>query len=452
MLAEQSAKEVILHDRDDLRLIYDRIRFEKAIHNNPAQANRQRTILRSRMRRLSGDFAALRVQAAGSARLTPRQLLLLELLQRHGYKPSDTLLRKLGANVRAQRGLRERFLEGLKKSGLYMDEMGAIFENHNLPKELILLPHIESSFDYHAYSKVGAAGIWQFMRYTGRAYGLKINRYVDERRDPLKATDAAARYLKDSYNELGNWPLAVTSYNHGTQGMARAKRQHGDDLVKIIQKYESRSFQFASKNFYAEFLAAVEIVRNYHQYFGEIDIAEPLEFHTVSLSKTLRLRDLLRSNNLKEEVLRRYNPHLTRHVWKRYRRIPRGVELRLPTKVTADSIERAQAKDVDAATSLIRYRIRRGDTLSTIAQRFGTSIRELHRLNGIRNSHRIVAGRVLVISGEAAPAERYRVRHGDNLTVIARRFNTTVAELRSLNRLRGSRIYSGQILLLPEEG
>ena len=146
--------------------------------------------------------------------------------------------------VRFQQGQKERFIEGLQRSGMYLDTIRAILQQYGIPPRLAYLPHVESSFNTEAYSKVGAAGLWQFMRGTGRLYGMQIDYSIDERRDPVTATIAAAKYLSSSYQEFKSWPLAITSYNHGVYGVKRAVNQTGSkDLAVIIQKYSSRSFQ-----------------------------------------------------------------------------------------------------------------------------------------------------------------------------------------------------------------
>ena len=137
---------------------------------------------------------------------------------------------------------------------------------YNLPEELSVLPHVESSFQLRAYSSAGAAGIWQFTRGTGRLF-MRVGYDVDERRDPILATYGAAKLLKKNYEVVGSWPLAITAYNHGLRGMQRAKKRHGTNIVKIIENYRSRTFGFASRNFYPEFLAALHVVKNQNKWF-----------------------------------------------------------------------------------------------------------------------------------------------------------------------------------------
>src|SRR5690606_34812377 len=179
-------------------------------------------------------------------------------------------LERAAESVRFQLGQADRFREGIVRSGAWRDYIAATFEQMDVPVELAALPHVESSFNTYAYSKVGAAGMWQFMRSTGRRF-LRIDAAVDERLDPYKATQAAARFLQQNYIVLDSWPLAVTAYNHGPGGMRRAREQLGtSDITTIVRNYNSRTFGFASRNFYVAFLAAVEIDADPQKFFGPI--------------------------------------------------------------------------------------------------------------------------------------------------------------------------------------
>jgi membrane-bound lytic murein transglycosylase D len=171
---------------------------------------------------------------------------------------TPTRLRAAADDIRFQSGIRNRFVEGLLRSVVYLSDMERIFADAGLPRELVLLPHIESSFNTKAYSKAGAAGIWQFMPATGRRF-MRIDNRVDERMNVRLSTVAATTLLRENYEELGTWPLAITAYNHGTYGMKLAVETVGTtDFGTIVQRYDGPMFGFASKNFYAEFLAALE--------------------------------------------------------------------------------------------------------------------------------------------------------------------------------------------------
>lgn len=473
------ANQVILHDTDDLRLIYEVVEFKEGVGRSRAASRRHRRTVRARIHRLSVAMNRLRTHGPNPKNPDAAQRGILKVVRSAGLQPSRALFRKLRHNIHAQRGVKERFRKGIIRSGRYLETMEAIFERHGLPKFLVRLPHVESSFNYASRSSKGAAGIWQFMPRTGRAYKLRVGRNVDERLDPVAATDGAARYLKDAYRKLGHWPLAVTSYNHGQAGIARAKRRHGPNLLTIIDKYRSRSFRYASKNFYAEFLAAVEVSENYHTYFGPLTLLEPLRYQTIYLDKSVRLNTFTTIEGLSQDVLREYNPHFKRRLWTRSRVLPAGFNLRIPAgkgeeaRVALAKAPAVRWRGAPAKVPPDGYRIRRGDSLTVIAQRFGTSVKAIQRLNDLEGT-RIYTGQVLRIPGlgrasagqggssrsqtaggasaksASPPPESYRVRRGDSLSVIAQRFGTSVGAIRRMNGLRGSRIHPGQVLKLSE--
>ena len=183
--------------------------------------------------------------------------------------------RAAASNMRFQGGMRGRFAQGLVRSWAYLPEIERVFADAGLPAELTLLPHIESSFENRAMSKVGAAGIWQIMPATGRRF-LRVNDDVDERLNISTSSMAAAQILRENYTMLGTWPLAITAYNHGANGMKQAVNTVGTtDFGVIVQRYRGPLFGFASQNFYAEFLAAIDLVKNYKHYFGDILFDEP---------------------------------------------------------------------------------------------------------------------------------------------------------------------------------
>jgi membrane-bound lytic murein transglycosylase D len=233
--------------------------------------------------------------------------------------------------MRFQLGQRDRFLEGIYESGRYLPRMELIFKEHGLPLELTRLPFVESSFNVKARSKVGASGIWQFMPSTGRLF-MNIDDVVDERNDPILATEAAAKLFKLNYDSLGNWPLAVTAYNHGRIGMMRAIRKVGsEDLDEVVRGYRSRTFGFASSNFFASFLAAVEVERNAEKYFGtEVKRAEPIRILEVVLPDSVRLATLKRFLKLDGAKIKALNPALSPAVLQSHAFIPAGYPLRLP--------------------------------------------------------------------------------------------------------------------------
>lgn len=232
--------------------------------------------------------------------------------------------------IRYQSGIKERFREGLIRSGRYLYAIESIFRSQNLPVELGRLPLVESSFDYEAYSSVGAAGIWQFMRKTGAKY-MKVGSAIDERRDPIISTRAAADYLSHSYEKLQSWALAVTSYNHGLNGVMKAAKEAGSrDLVTIIHKYEGDSFGFASENFYAEFLAALEVEQNAERYFPGIRRDPPLYFDEIKISRSTYFRDLVKMSDSDREELYWLNLGFRETVLRNQVAVPAGSLVKVP--------------------------------------------------------------------------------------------------------------------------
>ena len=248
--------------------------------------------------------------------------------------------------VRSQRGVKNQFVEGLKISGRYMAEMEKLFHAEGLPAELALLPLVESSFNIRARSRVGAVGMWQFMPETGKKF-LRIDGMVDERRDPLASTRAAARLLKQNYQILGSWPLAITAYNHGTEGMLRAINAVGSrDLEEIIARYDGPSFGFASKNFYAEFLAVVDIVANRETFFPYLREHGPLKLHEVPLKKPAPLHAVLKPAAISVADFFAWNPALEPNITV----VPMDYRVRLPAE-KVDGFLIAHGRAVNAPTA-----------------------------------------------------------------------------------------------------
>ncbi len=374
-------------------------------------------------------------------------------------------------NIRAQLGQKDRFRQGIERSGLYMDEIKRIFKEFNLPEELSMLPHVESSFQIGAYSSAGAAGIWQFTRGTGRLF-MRVGYDVDERRDPILATYAAAKLLKKNFQSIQSWPLAITAYNHGLQGMKRAKKKFGADMAKIIDKYKSRTFGFASRNFYAEFLAALHVAKNQNKYFPNLVIKKPIRKVSLVLPDYIHVRTAMDYFNMSREELAQANPSLRRPVLNGEKRIPKGFIFQAPAR-KVDSLLARYGKIPRKVKhgSQLRSRwhtVRRGDTLSGVALRFGTTVRSLKNSNNIGRRNRIYVGQVLQLPGGKSrrqPTFRlaklnssnfltslvsYKVRRHDNLSKIAKRFDTDVNHLTRINRFRNpDTLYPGQKIKVP---
>lgn len=248
-----------------------------------------------------------------------------------GRDPDAAMLTAALADVRFQLGQADRFRAGVERSGAWREHIAAVLAAAQLPPELIALPHVESSFDPTAYSKVGAAGMWQFMPGTARLY-MRVDGAVDERMDPFRATLAAAQLLANNFRLLGSWPLALTAYNHGAAGMRRARDAMGtDDFAVIARRYRGPAFGFASRNFYPAFLAALTIDQDPARYFPGVQRAAPLRPVEIALPTAVAAAELGRVLDLPQPVLRELNPALRPAVWSGERPVPAGYRLRLPT-------------------------------------------------------------------------------------------------------------------------
>src|SRR5579863_2592298 len=386
-----------LHDQYNLAVIYDTLHF--AADSSPGARERQVDAARERI-----AAALRRIAAAGDASLSEDDQRIKELW---GAAATPTRLREAVEDIRFQLGQADRFRAGLIRSGAWETHIAETLANRGLPAELAVLPHVESSFNPAAYSKVGAAGLWQFMRSTGRRY-MRIDGAVDDRLDPFRSTEAAAQLLAYNYRVLGTWPLALTAYNHGTAGMLRAKETlHTDDIVTVLRRYNSRTFGFASRNFYVSFLAALDIDRNYEKYFGPVPRLSEAKFQELTLPGYVTMGTLERALGVQADELRALNPALLRPVWDGRLRVPRAFRLRLPhgaEQWTTEQLAKKLAPNELYAGQPAprRYRVQEGDTLAKLAERYGVAIETLARLNRVRVSAALKVGRTITLP-EGAP-------------------------------------------------
>jgi membrane-bound lytic murein transglycosylase D len=400
--AKYSEREVVLHDSEDLGIVYEVVNLDTLFRG--AQVSER--LKWKKIEDIKRDYRSVLLALANKGILEYAALSQkekqIEALFGTSFNPSR--LKRAAYNIRTQSGLRERFKLGLQRSGVYISKMREVFREAALPLELLVLPHVESSFNYKAYSKMGAAGIWQFTRGTGRRY-MKINYEVDERLDPITATECAAEHLKRNFETLGNWPLAITAYNHGLNGMVRAQKLHGNDLGEIVQNYQSRSFGFASRNFYAEFLAALHVSNNFTYYFGVIQFHEPIDFAVFQTTDYITVNTLLKTLQIELEEFAKLNPALRPPVLESKRRIPRNFAIRLPAREDLNIGELyAKISPQEKFAEQIRpewHKVETGENLSLIAQKYGVTLRELMALNNLDHRQVIYAGQNLQIPAGA---------------------------------------------------
>jgi len=292
------------------------------------------------------------------------------------------------------------------RSYQYMDYIKELLKKEGLPEEIRFLPHVESSFNPHAYSKVGAAGMWQFMRMTARLYKLKIGYTIDERRDPYKATIGALRLLKDNYRLLKSWPLALTAYNHGARSMQRAIRKLGTrDIHTIIDQYRNRRFGFASKNFYATFMATVKISQYPQVYFPHFQKPKAIAVSALALPGPLTTQQVIKTLNVNTNTFKELNPSIRRSAYKMGLPLPKGHKVYIP-KLNDESLSQALAsleKQKDLTPSLDGERLHivsRGETLIQISQAYKAKMRDVIVYNQLSDPSRIYAGMRLKIPGK----------------------------------------------------
>jgi membrane-bound lytic murein transglycosylase D len=388
MFTRYTRSQGVIHDARHLNRIYEVIRLDPSQTRAAAKQNKKKK--EAVQKKYKKILLAL---AAGKPPATPKEKHVAHLF---GSKASPKEFKQAAHVLRCQTGLSQHFKEGLIRSGAVIDQFKQIFASHGLPIDLAYLPCVESSFDFTAYSKFGAAGIWQFTRGTGRMY-MKIGYVVDQRRDPYISTQAAARLLKRNYKKLGEWPLALTAYNHGVNGMLRAQKQKGG-YEKIFNTYQGRSFRFASRNFYSEFLAARQVAKNYKTYFGDIPFQKPVHVTRYITKGYLPAKALAQGLNLDIQTIKKLNPSLRSPVFDGRKHIPKGFELRLPAQVLHKTIARVTTGLYQARQKPSKFHmVQKGDTAGRIARTHSVPLNALIRANGLSRRATIYIGQNLRI-------------------------------------------------------
>lgn len=473
VFSEYSEGQIVLHSMDYPQKVYAVLDYRDDLARGVNEADIARRaradekLARARIQALLKSVHAQRGQP-DAMNADARKLfeLFADVREKH-----PTVYLEQADRIRAQRGLRERTERALAIAGRYLPHMEAVFATYQLPTGLTRLPLVESSFNVDAYSKVGAAGLWQFMPSTARIY-MRLDEVVDDRRDPWFSTDAAARHLRDDYSLLKQWPLAVTAYNYGRVGVARAlKSVEGESLEDLIDRFDGRRFGFASRNFYAEFLAALDVERERGAHFGDVKPEDAVDFDAVKTANYVPYDTLRQISGLDEARFRRLNPAYRDEVVEGKLYVPPNHEIRVPRGKGAEFGQAYAALRADQVFSAqraywIQYKVSRGDTLGGIARRYGTSVRDIQRANGLSNPRYIRIGQLLKVpprgvdggaGRSAAPklqaaALHHRVRRGETLSQIAQRYGTNVAALQALNGIaQPSQLRAGQTLKLRDE-
>lgn len=460
--SEISTNQGFIHDQRKLGIVYETLRFDP--DTPPRERERQVTAARERYQ------AILRRLGSGAAPAGTDEQRVKEM-----WAGADAA-RLLAAadDVRFQLGQADRFRAGLQRAGSWEPHIAETLAAAGLPPEIAVLPHVESSFQPSAMSKAGAAGMWQFIRSTGRRY-MRIDGAVDERLDPYRSTEAAAQLLSYNYALLGSWPLAITAYNHGAAGMRRAREQLGtDDIVQIVRHYQSRTFGFASRNYYCSFVAALRLERDPEKYFGVVRPDPAVSTHELRLPAPARVDQLASVLQLDRDTLQALNPALRAAVWRQKQPVPRGYRLHLPQSLLSWTPASLAAKLAGAAPpaaapataasapalvaaavasprprgviTVSEMPLPRAPAPAALMLPQQATLVSLPRSGGPMTRGRSATE---VAASAAAFDAMYVVRSGDSLATIALNTGVEPSQLVAINGLRdGEHIYEGQRLAL----
>jgi len=474
--------EAVFHDPEVPERVYS------IVDTGRGCSNSVKSRLRQERKRIKTALYNTARKLESSAPLSKEEQHLASLFP--GRNPNQ--LRRKSEKIRCQTGIRENFVRGLERFNRYSYMVDSILAQYDLHPDIRYLPFVESTYNPRAYSKAGAAGMWQIMPSTARTLGLQLDATIDERLDPEAATHGAARYLTESRASLTKLahqidpsvqdseisPFVITSYNYGVNGMRRAIRKVNPDYMEVLEEYRSPSFRTAVKNFYASFLAARHVVKNAEHYFGRELAPKPVNVVTVVLNNPTSLDRIKRVFGYSEKELRPLNLGLTRFIWNGWRMVPAGYKLKLPHRDDEYVNEIAHFKSLPRENPVPEsgaYVVRKGDTACGIARALQINCQELISVNRLGKRAVIRIGQKLIIPGglfaldqsdssgvertvirratESREPQTHRVVRGDTACKVARRYSVSCRELIRLNNLgRKAVIRIGQSLRIPDTG
>ena len=467
--------------------VYGRWRTNDAILHDAQRPHRVYKIIKGKVCGTNGNTQfikeqkrQIRLRLERIATLIERNKTITQAKDKHYLNMfpgrSPAVLRRATRNLRCQSGNKDGFRNALRRFGTYGPIVRRVLKDAGLHQDIQYLPFVESSYNPEAYSRVGAAGMWQIMPRTARVLGLELNATMDERLDPEAASWAAARYLKDSRKNLtvaarskkANvsdselTPFVITSYNYGVNGMRRAIKKLGPDFLTVLNRYRTKKFRVAVKNFYAGFLAARHVAQNSSRFFGSYSKGRPLRYDTIMLRKSASIDRIRAVFGISLSRLKSLNPALTRFVWHGWREIPGGYPLRLPLRQGGWAAKIAYLHslppEADRGTPK-RYSVRSGDTACAIASAFRVKCRDLIDMNRLGRQAVIRVGQSLQIpmrtSGKRQLLSRadpgaYTVAPGDTVCGIAQRYGVKCSALLAANGLTSGSVLSvGRRLVIP---
>lgn len=474
-----NTQQGLIHDAFYLDIIYESVDFTDIRKNQNLSARQQRKAIE----KLIKDKKAV---------IRERLLRLSKLTQAEGLQGEDLRIWNLFARLkdknkfidaadssrlRFQLGQSDRFLQGIFYSGRYLRKMEAIFKEESLPIELTRLPFVESSFNIFARSKVGASGVWQFMRRSAKPY-MRVNNLVDERNEPLRAARGAARMLRSNFQFLGSWPLAITGWNHGPNGVLRIVRQMGTkDISTIVNTYTSRSFGFASENFYACFLAALQVEANATKYFQNPIWSQELKSEDVKVTRSIPYSTLKIIFGRDEDLTSLLNPQFSKTVRTGKAPIPTGVSIRVPVekealvesffanpKMSLEQLHKSLTEDKTSQLiaqtlsepKLAVVKLAENNSKDSKVAEIKANETKLNQDNpnevktDLPKSSTTNPVEGVVVKPEADNS-KYKVKRGENLTMISRRLGISLTDLMLANpKKKSGKIQAGETLNLPQ--
>ena len=398
-----SQNEIVFHDQDDLSRIYRVIQV-------PAHGKRQNGKTRAQTIKIAKkeiQVALSRLQRKRPS--TDAELSAVEKEIFNNLKEIDDPKKyKRFRSMRAQNGLRERFEEGYRYAGAFEAQVRTILEENGLPGSLVALAYVESLMNPKATSRSGAVGVWQFMPETGKEY-VHVNRMIDERKDPILATEAAAKYINTALKNVGPWPVAITSYNVGRAGMRKVIRAMGtNDLGVIYKKYRRGFFGFAARNYYASFLAVHDVLKNVESHLPGVEQNPAWSYHVVRAPADITVKNLVKKMSIDKNALLTMNPSWGRNLQKSRTALPQGLPIRIPQSMTKEELhDRLHSFGTNKRSQKRQdktHRVRKGESLWTIARKHGLGTNQLAQRNSLPSNSQIYVGQKLFIP---SPRARY---------------------------------------------
>jgi membrane-bound lytic murein transglycosylase D len=365
---------------------------------------------------------------------------------------------------------RDFFISSYQRSGIYKEMIIRELKLAGIPEEFVWLPLVESGFKTNALSRSRALGLWQFIPSTGYKFGLTRDEWIDERMDPVKATHAAIAYLKELHSMFGDWLTVLAAYNCGEgrvlRVISRQKINYFDRFWDLYNYLPRETARYAPR-----FLATLHIIKDPQKYGFDLPktMDSSIAFQTVTVNRMMKLKDIAEKIEVSEEIMNVLNAEL------RHKITPdREYNLKIPAdylekfNIALSNIPSAEKPSLASKTSIVGHRVKRGETLSTIARRYRVSISDIRNCNNMRKNSVLIAGRTISVPLQGwkktssrnitkrstemrlNSAGQYKVQKGDALQIIARSFGVSVGQIKELNNLQSDSIYAGQLLKISE--